>query len=149
MKKLSIYLTVMIMAVGVLGTTICPAMANTGENMFSDAIFTSKDTLKNTFYVDHEDSVSLIEEDGTKMISVKRDGSSFESNRLISKKKVEAKNFVYTVEAAATKISGSQYTEIPIIVGVQDGYGSYTQVYINKSVDDSVTVNVAFLEKGV
>lgn len=148
MKRFMIYLTVIMMMVGIVGTGILPVAANTGTNMFSDEIFTSQEKLKETFNMDNADSVTLIKEDGVPVISVKRDGSPFESNRMISKKRVDAANFVYTVEAAATRISGTQYTEIPIILGVKDGYGSYTQVYINKSVDNAVSVKVAFLEAG-
>jgi hypothetical protein len=148
MRKLVIYLMVFMLSVCLFGTGVMQIAAKEDANFFDDAIFTSQDVLKNTFYTDKTESVSLVQESGVPVISITKDGSPFESNRLITKKKVESSNFVYTVEAAATKRAGAQYTEIPIIVGVKEGYGSYTQVYVNKSVDGTVTINAAALENG-
>lgn len=149
MRKFLMSFMVLAVLVSVFAVGMVPACANDSAAFFDEDIFTSQNVLKNSFYMDSADSVSLIKEGGVPMISITKEGSPFESNRMISKKKVESQNFEYTVEAAVTKRAGSQFTEIPIIVGVKEGYGTYTQVYINKSIDDTVTIRVAELQSGV
>ncbi len=125
------------------------AAPSASQNLYGEEIISSKTELEKHFYLNEPDAVSMIVEDGTPLIHMKR--TNFDDGitvRLRSLKKMESSYFTYTVVLASKKLAQLSFCELPIFVGSDADCKRFVQVYVNKSAEDSVTVNTALLEDG-